>query len=262
MAREVERVEVLFDRELRVLDPRRHRVGGAGGQLQLGEPEQELRERLVGRGGIPRQRLELAAHRRQPQLPEVGLEQFGRDIGHRHIPFPRGNPGDQPGPDDRARWSSHGTRSGEEDTDGALGGGTAQELVEAAQVGERHLHLGNHARLRRASSCGHAPRPRSRRACVSAGSQPRHWQDARADIPRRPDTRVSEDARRAVAGPARSGASRPAHRGCSSSTARNAAKHAGSFQSRNTGAWSERTGLAAQRREVMERVQDHRLLLK
>ena len=56
-------------------------------QLELGQPEQELGEGLVGRGGVPRQLLELAAHRRQPQLPEVGLEQLGRDIGHRRIPF-------------------------------------------------------------------------------------------------------------------------------------------------------------------------------
>ena len=102
-AREVERVEVLLDRELGVLDPRGHRVGGAGGQLELGQAEQELGERLVARGGVPRQRLELPAHRRQAQLPEVGLEQLGRDIGHRHIPFLRikGSPGPTVGPGHR-----------------------------------------------------------------------------------------------------------------------------------------------------------------
>ena len=161
---EVERVEVLLDRELRVLDPRRHRVGGAGRQLQLGEAEQELGERLVARGGIPRQRLELAAHRRQPQLPEVGLEQLGRDIGHRHIPFQQVTQGS----DHRARGLRR-TRSGEEHTDGALGGGAAQELVEAAQVGQRDLDLGDHGRVGRASSHRRASRPRSRRATASAG---------------------------------------------------------------------------------------------
>ena len=84
---EVVGVEVLQDRELRVLDPRRDRVGGAGRQLDLGQAEQELDEVLIGRGGVPRQLLELPAHRRQPQLPELGLEQLDRDIGHRHGPF-------------------------------------------------------------------------------------------------------------------------------------------------------------------------------
>ena len=41
-----------------------------------------------------------------------------------------------------------------------------------------------------------------------------------------------------------------------SSAARKPAKRAGSFQSRNTGAWSSAAGLAAQRRQVVERVED------
>ena len=81
----------------------RHRVGGAGGQLELGQAEQELDEGLVGRGGVPRQLLELLAHRRQPQLPEVGLQQLDRDIGHRHGPFRKGLERRRTGPDRRAR---------------------------------------------------------------------------------------------------------------------------------------------------------------
>ena len=50
---EVERVEVLQDRELRVLDPGRDRVGGTGRQLGLGEAEQELEVVLIGRGWRP-----------------------------------------------------------------------------------------------------------------------------------------------------------------------------------------------------------------
>ena len=85
--REVERVEVLLDRELGVLDPCGHRVGGASGQFQFGEVEQELGEGLVGCGSIPRQRLELPTHRRQAQLPEVGLEQLRYNISHCYLPF-------------------------------------------------------------------------------------------------------------------------------------------------------------------------------
>ncbi|MDP3316324.1 MAG: EscU/YscU/HrcU family type III secretion system export apparatus switch protein [Devosia sp.] len=48
---------------------------------------QKLGEGLIARCGVPRQFLELAAHRRQAQLPQLGLEQFGRDIGHWQIPF-------------------------------------------------------------------------------------------------------------------------------------------------------------------------------
>lgn len=33
------------------------------------------------------QLLELLAHRRQAKLSEVGLEQLGRDVDHRHGPF-------------------------------------------------------------------------------------------------------------------------------------------------------------------------------
>ena len=77
-----------------VLDPRADRVGGAGGQLELGQAQQELDEGLVGRGGVPRQLLELSAHRRQAQLPEMGLEQLDRDIGHRHGPFLEDSNGD------------------------------------------------------------------------------------------------------------------------------------------------------------------------
>ena len=84
---EVVGVEVLQHRELRVLDPRRHRVGSAGLQLDLGQAEQKLDEGLIGRGGVVRQPLELLAHRRQPQLPEMGPQQLDRDIGHRCIPF-------------------------------------------------------------------------------------------------------------------------------------------------------------------------------
>ena len=39
--REVVGVEILQDREPRVLDPRRDRVGGAGRQLGLGQAKQE-----------------------------------------------------------------------------------------------------------------------------------------------------------------------------------------------------------------------------
>ena len=49
---EVVGVEVLQHRELRVLDPRRHRVGSAGLQLDLGQAEQKLDEGLIGRGGV------------------------------------------------------------------------------------------------------------------------------------------------------------------------------------------------------------------
>src|SRR5205823_12028763 len=70
--------EVLQHRELRVLDPSRDRVGGARLQLELGQTEQELEEGLIGRGGVARQPLELLAHRRQPQLPEMGLQQLDR----------------------------------------------------------------------------------------------------------------------------------------------------------------------------------------
>lgn len=83
---EVERVEVLFDGETGVLDPRADRVGGAGGQFQFGQAQQELGEGLVARRGVPRL-LELLAHRRQAKLSEVGLEQLGRDVDHRHGPF-------------------------------------------------------------------------------------------------------------------------------------------------------------------------------
>ena len=100
---EVEGVEVLLDRELGVLDPRGDRVGGAGGQLELGQAEQELDEGLVARGGVPRQLLELLAHRRQAELPEVGLEQLDHDIGHRHGPFQKGLERRRTGPDGRAR---------------------------------------------------------------------------------------------------------------------------------------------------------------
>src|SRR5207248_9519056 len=70
---EVVGVEVLQHRELGVLDPTGDRVGTASRQLGLGETEQELNEGLVGRGGVPCQLLELSAHRRQPQLSEMGL---------------------------------------------------------------------------------------------------------------------------------------------------------------------------------------------
>ena len=79
---EVERVEVLKDREPGVLDPRRDRVGGTGPQLELGQTEQELKVVLIGHGGVSRQLLKLLAHRRQAQLPEMSLEQVDRDIGH------------------------------------------------------------------------------------------------------------------------------------------------------------------------------------
>ena len=82
----IERIEILEHRERRVLDPGRDRVGGAGRQLDLGEPEQELGERQVAGGRVPRQLLELLAHRRQPQLPELGLQQVDRRIGHRITP--------------------------------------------------------------------------------------------------------------------------------------------------------------------------------
>ena len=84
---EIVGVEVFFDRKSGVLDPRGDRVGRTGGELQFGQPEQELGEGLIARGGIPRQFLELAAHRRQAQLPQLGLEQLDRDIGHRQVPF-------------------------------------------------------------------------------------------------------------------------------------------------------------------------------
>jgi hypothetical protein len=83
---EVVGVEVLLDRESRVLDPRGHRVGRPRGQLDLGQPQQQLGRRLVVRGGVSRQPLELPTHRRQAELPQLGLEQLDRDIGHRQGP--------------------------------------------------------------------------------------------------------------------------------------------------------------------------------
>src|SRR5271166_6340013 len=87
---EVERVEILQDREAGVLDPRRNRVGGAVPQLELGQTEQELKIVLIGRGGVSRQLLELLAHRRQAQLPEVSLQQINHNVSHQHDP-PHGN---------------------------------------------------------------------------------------------------------------------------------------------------------------------------
>jgi hypothetical protein len=59
---EVVGLEILQDRELRVLDPGRDRVGGAGCQFTLGEAEKELEVVLVGRGSVPRQLLKLLPH--------------------------------------------------------------------------------------------------------------------------------------------------------------------------------------------------------
>ena len=73
-------------------------LAASGGQLDLGQTQQELGERLVGRGGVPRQLLELPAHRRQPELPQVGLEQLDRDIGHRQVPFHGAIEGNRPSP--------------------------------------------------------------------------------------------------------------------------------------------------------------------
>ena len=42
--------------------------------------------RLIVRGGVSRQPLELPAHRRQAELPQLRLEQLDRDIGHRQDP--------------------------------------------------------------------------------------------------------------------------------------------------------------------------------
>ena len=84
---EVVGIEVLQHREVGVLDPLGDRVGGAGRQFQFGQSEQELSKRLVGRGGVPRQLLELLAHRRQAELSKMALEQVNRHIRHCSIPF-------------------------------------------------------------------------------------------------------------------------------------------------------------------------------
>src|SRR5260370_10849411 len=69
----IERVEVLQDRKPGVLDPRRDRVRGTGAQLELGETGQELKVVLIGRSGVPPQRLEFLAHRRQAHRPAMPL---------------------------------------------------------------------------------------------------------------------------------------------------------------------------------------------
>src|SRR5260370_2027800 len=83
---EVERVEVLQDRESRVLDPRRNRVGGTRPQLQVGPTEQELKVVLIGCGSAPRPLIELLAHGRQAQLPAMSLQHADRDTGHEDKP--------------------------------------------------------------------------------------------------------------------------------------------------------------------------------
>jgi hypothetical protein len=153
---EIERVEVLQNRKPGVLDPRRNRVGGTGPQLEFGETEQELKVILTGGSGVPRQLLEFLAHRRQPQLPEMSLEQVDHRVGHQHGP-PQENVGARAGPASRVRSSSGQTRSGEKHADLAfatslsggeplaVGSGTAagftQKTIEAAQVRQRHLDL-------------------------------------------------------------------------------------------------------------------------
>jgi hypothetical protein len=71
---EVVGVEVLFDREVRVLDPGRDRVGRTRREFGFGQPEQKLSKRLIGGRGVAGHRLELLAHCRQTQLSEMSLE--------------------------------------------------------------------------------------------------------------------------------------------------------------------------------------------
>src|SRR3974390_3653271 len=59
-------VEVFLNGKSRVLDPRGNRIGGAGGELQFGQAEQELGEGLVAGGGVSCQLFELAAYGWQP----------------------------------------------------------------------------------------------------------------------------------------------------------------------------------------------------
>lgn len=151
--REVERVQVLEDREPRRPDPRGHRVGRPHRQLRLGQAQQELGIGLVRGCRVPGQFLELLAHRRQPQLAEMHPQQLVGRIGHDASSSIK-----KSGLDElsrgrrRSRLRDPPAASGPRQGRLRIGIGPVQEQVEPAQVRGRHP---DHRR-----AIGHLRRPR------------------------------------------------------------------------------------------------------
>jgi hypothetical protein len=82
---EIVAVEVLHHRETSLLDASPHGVGGAGCDLQLSQPQQELFVPLVAIGSIIRQFGKLCRDSWQPQLFQVGFQQHGGVVVHHSV---------------------------------------------------------------------------------------------------------------------------------------------------------------------------------
>ena len=197
MDAEVEGVEVLLDRELGVLDPRGHRVGGAGGQLELGQAEQELVEGLVARGGVPRQLLELRpivgsrSCRKWALSNSVVTSAIGTFLSHQGSGISRA----------RRRAEASGADQAKKTLTGLSAAGPLRSWLKRLRSGSGTWTWGDRGRF------GRRRRTAARRG-LDRGERPRPLDDglgavevlAQAGLDR-PDARASGDARPAVAGP-------------------------------------------------------------